>query len=159
NPGSLPRVRRTMVVSTGPALGEVVVEGDLLDAHEEVLATFRQRYRAWIGRPVLELRIELTPVKPIEGYPWHAYYGARFAWRDEGAALLRGVNGFGEHPSPTRPETPDYLEIRHGKQNTVIFPNGLPFHQRHGSRMLDVILATQGEATTTFDLAIGLDRE
>ena len=33
------------------------------------------------------------PERPPEGYPWHAYYGARFAWRDERATLLRGVLG------------------------------------------------------------------
>jgi hypothetical protein len=41
----------------------------------------------------------------------------------------------------------------------VIFPGGLPFHQRHGSRMLDVTLITEGETATSFDLALALDRE
>ena len=76
--------RRTMT-STGPALGEIVSEGVLLDDQDQVLATFRQRFRAWLGRPLLELRIEIYPEHLPEGYPWHAYYGARFAWRDERA--------------------------------------------------------------------------
>ena len=131
----------------------------LLDEQERELATFRQRFRAWLGRPMLDLRIEITPQQPPEGYPWHAYYGARFAWRDERAVLLRGVNGTAYVTSHTRPESPDYLELRLGKQTTVIFPGGLPFHQRHGGRMLDVILLPEGETARTFDLAIGLDRE
>ncbi len=94
---------------------------------------------------MLELRIEIYPQQPPQGYPWHAYYGARFAWRDERAALLRGVNGTGFLTSHTRPETPDYLELRSGRQSTVLFPGGLPFHQRHGGRMLDVILVPEGE--------------
>ena len=77
-----------------------------------MLATFRQRFRAWLGRPVLEMRIELYPQHPPQGYPWHAYYGARFAWRDERATLLRGVNGTPSVTSHSRPESPDYLEIR-----------------------------------------------
>jgi len=137
----------------------VVTEGVLLDAQGTVLATWRQRFRAWIGRPVLELRVEIVPAKPPEGYPWHAYFGARFAWRDERAALLRGVNGAAEVTGQTRPETPEYLEVRDGAHNTVLFPGGLPFHQRHGSRMLDVLLVTQGETAQTFDLALGVDRE
>src|SRR5262249_12444278 len=48
---------------------------------------------------------------------------------------------------------------RLGNQRTSIFPGGLPFHQRQGTRMLDVILVPEGEQTTTFDLALGLDRE
>jgi hypothetical protein len=159
NPGSTMRARDVRVSSTGPALGEVVSEGDLLDAHGRVLATFRQRFRAWAGRPVLELRVEIFPAEPPRGYPWHAYYAARFAWRDERATLLRGVNGSATPTGHTRPETPDFLEVRLGSQNTLVFPGGLPFHQRHGGRMLDVLLVPPGEGATAFDLGIGLDRD
>jgi hypothetical protein len=159
NPGSKPRVKEISVTSSGPALGEIIAEGELLDDHDQVLATFRQRFRAWLGRPLLEMRIEIIPENPPQGYPWHSYYGARFAWRDERGLLLRGVNGTGFITSHTRPETPDYLELRQGRQGTVIFPAGLPFHQRHGARMLDVILVVEGETARTFDLALGLDRE
>jgi hypothetical protein len=159
NPGSTMRAQQIRTTSQGPALGEIVSEGVLLDAQEQVLARFRQRFRAWLGRPVLDLRIEIMPEQPPAGYPWHAYYAARFAWRDERAVLLRGVNGMSSVTSHTRPETPEYLEIRLGRQNTVLFPGGLPFHQRHGGRMLDILLGCPGEKTQAFDLAVGLDRE
>ena len=159
NPGSTMRAREVQVTSSGPALGEVVSEGVLLGEQDQVLAKFRQRFRAWLGRPVLDLRIDIEPELGAAGYAWHAYFGARFAWRDERALMLRGVNGTGYVTSHTRPQTPDYLELRTGRQNTVIFPGGLPFHQRHGSRMLDVILVPEGEKTQGFDLALGLDRE
>jgi hypothetical protein len=159
HPGSTMRAREVRVTSTGPALGEIISEGDILDEQQQVLATFRQRFRAWLGRPVLDLRIEVFPRQPPQGYPWYMYYGARFAWRDERATLVRGVNGAGFATSYTRPETPDYLELTHGGQRTTIFPGGLPFHQRNGTRMLDVILIPEGETATAFDLAIGLDRE
>jgi hypothetical protein len=159
NPGSTMRVKQIQTTSTGPALGEIVSEGALLDPQDQVLATFRQRFRAWLSRPVLDLRIELFPAAPPAGYPWHAYYAARFAWRDERALLLRGVNGSAEVTSHTRPQTPDFLEIRWGRQNVVLFPSGLPFHQRHGGRMIDVLLVCPGETAQVFDLAIGLDRD
>ena len=41
----------------------------------------------------------------------------------------------------------------------MIFPGGLPFHLKQGTRMLDVLLITEGETARTFDLAIGLDRD
>jgi hypothetical protein len=159
NPGSIMRVEKIITTSHGPALGEVVSEGVLIDPQNQPFARFRQRFRAWLGRPVLDLRIDITPDQPPQGYPWHTYYAARFAWRDERATLLRGVNGLSSLTSQSRPETPDYLEIRLGRQNTVIFPGGLPFHQRHGGRMIDVLLLCPGEQTQTFDLAIGLDRD
>ena len=110
-------------------------------------------------RPVLDVRIEVHPEIPPTGYPWYAYYGARFAWRDERTTLLRGVLGTGQVTTYNRPETPDFLELRAGRQNTVILPGGLPFHQRHGSRMLDLILLPEGETGRAFELALALDRE
>jgi hypothetical protein len=160
NPGStMLRTGEIKVVSSGPALGEVVSQGSILGDQEQALATFRQTFRAWLGRPILEIQIEIEPKQPPAGYAWHAYYGARFAWRDERALLLRGVNGTAYATTHTRPETPDFLELRVARQSTFLFPGGLPFHQRHGTRMLDVILIPEGEKTQIFDLALGLDRD
>lgn len=159
NPGSTMRASAVRVTSAGPALGEVVSEGTITDEQGVPLASFRQRFRAWLGRPLLELRIDIHPERPPEGYPWHNYYGARFAWRDERSLLLRGVNGTSYVSSSNRPETPDYLEVRNGPQATTIFPGGLPFHQRSGARMVDVVLVPPGETGYSFELAIGLDRD
>ena len=114
---------------------------------------------AMLGRPLLEIRIEIFPEPPPEGYPWHAYFGTRFAWRDERATLLRGWNATSFITNHTRPVTPDFLEIRIGSERTTIFPNGLPFLNRHGGRMVDLILIPEGEQSRSFDIAIGLDRE
>jgi hypothetical protein len=159
NPGSAIRLKEIRTTVNGPALGEVVSEGALLDNEEQVIATFRQRFRAWLGRPVLEMRIEIYPVKPPTGYPWHSYYAARFAWRDERALLLRGVVGTPTVTSHTRPDTPDFLEVRQGRANAVILPGGLPFYQRHGGRMIDAILVPPGEMARAFDIGISLDRD
>jgi hypothetical protein len=158
NPGSSMHVGSVKVTSAGPALGEVVTEGTLHDDQKQVIAMFRQRFQVWIGRPMLDLRIEINPTKPPEGYPWHAFYGARFAWRDERDPVFRGVNGSSYLTTHTRPQSPEYFELRHGKQNTVIFPGGLPFQHRQGNFMFDVLLITPGEECRTFDLGIGIDR-
>lgn len=158
NPGSTMKATNIQVTSTGPALGEVITEGILMDANQEEIARFRQRFQAWLGRPVLDLRIEIEPLRELNGFPWHAYYGSRFAWREDRTYLLRGCFGASQPTSHTRPVTPDFLELRSGQKNTVLFPGGLPFHQRHGSRMLDVLLIAPGEECRQFDLAIGIDR-
>jgi hypothetical protein len=159
NPGSIMQAKEVRVTSRGPALGEIISEGLLVTNHGEELATFRQRFRAWLGRPVLEVRIEIFPRQEPRGYPWHAYYGARFAWRDERALLIRGSNGSSDVTNHIRPSACDYLEIRQGRQSTGLYLGGLPFQQRHGTRMLDVILVTENEKTRAFELALGLDRE
>jgi hypothetical protein len=156
-PGSEMRVKEIKVTSSGPALGEIVSEGAILDGHQNVLATYRQRLRAWWGRPLLEMRIELYPTEPPVGYPWHAYYGARFAWRDVSAPIFRGVNLTNWLTTHTRPETPEFLEVRSGSARTAILTGGLPFHQRHSQRMVDILLLPEGETARVFELALGLD--
>lgn len=159
NPGSSMRLGEMKITSAGPALGEITTEGTLVGEHEQVLARYKQRLRAWLGRPLLEMRIEILPEQPPAGYPWHAYFGSRFAWRDERGVLLRGVNGTGYITTHTRPQSADYLEVRLARQSTTIFPGGMPFHQRHEGRMLDVILIPEGERARAFDIGIALDRE
>jgi hypothetical protein len=158
NPGSSMKARSIRVTCAGSALGELLSEGDILAPDGAVLATFRQRLRAWLGRPLLEMRVEITPTEPPKGYSWHAYYAARFAWRDERSLLVRGAIGPGYVSTATHPETPDYLEVRTGSSNVLILPGGLPFHQRQGVRMLDVLLMSEGESVQTFDLGLALDR-
>jgi len=159
NPGSKVRATSVAITNAGPALGEITATGEITDAHDAVLATFRQRFRAWMGRPVLELRIELDVAHQPSGYPWHSYYGARFGWRDDRAVLFRGVNGQNTQTGYTRPVSPDYLEVRIGAERSFLFTGGLPFVQRHGTRMADVILSPEGERGRAFELLLALDRE
>ncbi len=159
NPGSKTRCRGLTVTNSGAALGEVTCEGDIVDAQDVVLATFRQRIRAWVGRPVLEIRIELEPVHQPTGYPWHAYFGARFVWRDDRAALFRGVNGANCQTGSTYPVSPDYLEMRLGAARTFVFTGGLPFVHKIDARTADVVLIPEGETCRRFDLLLAMDRE
>jgi hypothetical protein len=159
NPGSKMQARSVKVTINGTALGEIVSEGVIVNDQNEEIATFRQRFRAWMSRPVLDLRIEIEPKLVPNGYPWHSYFGSRFAWRDDRAAVMRGVNGSSNQTTHTRPVSPDYLDIHLGKLSTLIFPGGLPFHQRHGTRMIDVILIPEREACRVFDIGLALDRD
>jgi hypothetical protein len=159
NPGSKMVARDISVTCSGAALGEIVSTGEILDEHDRVLAGFRQRLRAWLGRPVVELRIDLDLRHEPTGYPWHAFYGARFGWRDDRAVLFRGVNGENSQTGYTRPVSPDYLEVRMGAERSFLFTGGLPFLQRHGGRMADVILVPEGEQARTFDLLLATDRD
>jgi hypothetical protein len=159
NPGSRMVAKKIAITATGPAVAEIVSEGAIVGEKDQELATFRQRLRLWMGRPLLEMRTEITPLQPPAGYGWHAYFGSRFAWRDERATLVRGFNGMGYITNHPRPQTPDYLDIRTPPMTTAIFTAGLPFLQKQGGRMVDVILIPEGEKATTFEMAIGFDRE
>ena len=159
NPGSKMRATEITTTLAGAAVGEIKAHGELLDNHDKRLAGFTQTLRAWIGRPALEITVEFDVEHLPTGYPWHSYYGARFGWRDERSAIFRGVNGMNTRSTYTRPVSPDYLEIRLGKERTFIFTGGLPFWQRHGSRMADLILLPEGEQCRRFEFLIAADRD
>ena len=159
NPGSRTECKGIEITHNGAALGEIVSRGVILNEANEQLATFTLRLRAWLTRPLLDIRLELNVSHSPTGYPWHSYYGARFAWRDERSALLRGVNGATMRTDHTRPMSPDFIDVRLGRSGTTIFGGGLPFNQRQGTRMLDVILRPECEETAVFDLGVGIDRE
>jgi hypothetical protein len=157
-PGSTMKADDVKITSCGAALGEITATGRLVDAHDEVLATFRQRFRAWLGRPLLEVAIDIHPTKPVAGFPWHAYFGSRFAWAEERANLVRGIFGRAAVTTHHRPGSPDFIECRSGRASTLLVTGGLAFAQRHGARMLDVLLQVAGETATSFEIYLGCDR-
>ena len=44
-----------------------------------------------------------------------------------------------------RPETPDAIDFSTRRQRTALLFGGLPYHQKHGSRMLDTLLVAGTE--------------
>lgn len=159
NPGCKTRGSSIAVTQSGTAVGELVSEGQLVSELDEPLATFRLRARAWVGRPVLELRCEFTRSHEPAGYPWHAYFGLRFGTRDDRVALFRGINGTSHRAGTGRVVSPDFFAFRMGRERSFIFPGGLPFATKHGSRTVDLVLIPPGETETTFDLLLALDRD
>ena len=62
------------------------------------------------------------------------------------------------HPTElTQFESPHFVDICRGKQQTTLLCGGLPYHRRFGPRKLDTLLVTQGETARTFRLGIGID--
>ena len=138
-------------------MGEITSIGRLLSPRGELLASFRQRYRAWRGSRVLQLSIELDPVVLPGDDPWESYYACRFAWSDDAAELWRGVNELRERAEAKRLEAPLYIDIDEGGPNVVLLTGGLPFHRRTDARMLDSLLLVRGERSRSFELGIGMD--
>lgn len=158
-PGSTMQCDEMVVLKNGLALGEIESRGRLLDSHGNTLAGFRQKFRLAAGRKYAEIIIQLQPSQPLQGYPWHAYYGVRWAWRDMQSRVYKSVHQAKLPSLQTRPETPGFIEIENSMGRVAIFSGGLPFWQRHGSRMLDSILTVEGEQATEFRFAISVDDE
>ena len=73
--------------------------------------------------------------------------------------LRRGVFWSPEITDAERPETPEYFDISTRSQRTAILFEGLPYHRKHGTRMLDTLLIAGCESTRSFSLGVVLDLE
>jgi alpha-mannosidase len=146
------------VVSTGPAFGEIVSTGRIVDQKNvQVLARYTQTVRVWRGRPVVELDVELEVVRQPEGEAWHSYYASRWAWPDETAATARSVGWCAVEATEERWESAEFLEVATESHRVTLVPHGLPFHRKSGGRMLDTILIAAGESKRNFKLSVVID--
>ncbi len=156
---SASRCHGVEVISRGPWLGEVQTTGEIFDQKTDaVLATFRQRFRLWRGRRVLDIDIMLDAVKMPDGEPWTNYFGVRWAWLDSTAALTRSVLGTAQPVGQDRFESPHYIEIADEDTRTTIITHGLPFHRKIGRRMCDSLLIVEGETRRRFHFSIAFEQ-
>jgi alpha-mannosidase len=152
------RAESIQMTSTGPAFGEIVARGTLVDPKDgKRLAGYQQRYRLWRGRPVLEIDVTLEPETAPGERPWESYDAARFAWPDDEATLVSSVELGACVTDARRLECPHYLQISSGRRRTALLFAGLPLHQRYGDRMLDTLLMVRGDTSATARLAVALD--
>ena len=146
------------VLSRGPWLGEVRTHGEIVDQKtNSVMASFRQTFRLWRGRRVLEVEIELDSVKMPDGDPWSNYFGVRWAWLDSTAVVTRSVLGAAQPIGHERFESPHYIEIADDDTRTTILTHGLPFHRKTGRRMADSLLVVEGETRRRFQFSIAFE--
>src|SRR5690606_5474265 len=146
------------VTCDGPALGEIVSTGQIIDqTNDHSLADFRQTTRVRRGQPNIEIEIELNPHLEPTGDPWTNYFACRFAWNDETAALTRDLHERAQPVPEGRFDAPHFIEIAEGVLRTTIVPLDTPFHRRTGDRMLDSLLIVAGETRRHFRFVIACD--
>lgn len=152
----------------GPALLQAVSRGVILDprdGRERPLASFRQRYRLWTGRPILEVEIAIDDLDPdwlgqVSGAdPWVASLSCRWAWPDPNSTLRRTCLLAPAATEADRPETPDALDIATRRQRTALLFGGLAHHRKQGTRMLDTLLIAGRETARAFTIGVVLDLE
>lgn len=148
---------QVLVTVAGPAFGEIVSRGRLVDSSGTKLAGYEQRVRLPRGSRVAELRITLDLATDITGDPWQNYAAARFAWADPEAELFRSVHGAAQRTRVRRLEAPQFVEIREERGRTAILTGGLVYHRRSGDRMLDTLLVVRGESRREWRLGLGVD--
>jgi alpha-mannosidase len=145
------------VLSSGPAVGEVLVRGRLLDRSGHLLSGFQQLTRVVWGSRVVELEIEIDPQREPAAEPWISYFAARFAWGEDTPTLYRGLNEAVVASDANQLESPYFVEVRNKTGRITILTAGHPYHRRQGMRKLDSLLRVRGETAHRFRLGIGID--
>jgi alpha-mannosidase len=151
-------VESIQTVQNDALFGKVVSHARLLDAQGKQLARLNQSISLWRGSRVVVLEIEIADCSvELPADPWSSYIACRFAWPGDAATLRRSVHSCIIETKSKRLEAPQFVEVAGNNVRTTILTAGLPYHRRSGTRMLDCLLRTRGETSSTFRLGIGID--
>ncbi|GIW93926.1 MAG: hypothetical protein KatS3mg110_1967 [Pirellulaceae bacterium] len=145
------------ILETDADLGVIQSLGTLRDENDQVVARFRQIWRATRGDPVLRLEIDLEPLREPRPDPWQSYYACRFAWGDDTALVSRSLHETRQRVEPGRTEAPLYVEIDDGRARVAVLTAGLAFHRLWEGRFLDTLLLVRGESRRRFQLGIAVN--
>ena len=159
NLGSTMKADTIRVSSTGPLFGEIQSEGTITGTNQEVIAKFKQTIRAWLGRPMLEINIEINPTEPLRGDRWSNYIASRFAWPHDQVTMHRGHEGRVASTHNLRMESCDFIEWKWGPRKTFLFTKGLSYFEKQGDSKIDTLLITEGENQTHFSMGLSMDRD
>lgn len=148
---------RIEAIQSGPPIGELLIEGRLVNQMGTAQAQFTQRLRLAAGSRLLVVDIHIDPQLELAADPWGSYFACRFAWSDESAEYFRSLHGTRQPTTAKRFEAPRFFEICEEQRRTAIVTGGLPFHRRVGYRMLDSLLMVRNETCRDFRLGVGID--
>ncbi len=148
------------VVEAGLVFASVETISELVSPVDGVrLATVIQTTSIDRVQPRIQIHLRFENIKSnVKGNPWLSYYGCRFAWDNESAAITRAVMGQAGGFRAERFESPDYLEVSDTDHRMVIVPHGRPYHRRSGPRMLDSLLIVEGESAREFQFTVEFDQ-
>lgn len=148
--------KQVRLVAAGPAVGEIVADGELLDASGATAGEYRLSYRLGWGIPFATVRVRFSNWKG--DVPAGEYLGLRLNWRDGSAELSRSMLWYRASTRASAPESPGFLEVQSGSQRLAVLTGGLPFWRRSGPRQADLLLLASHETCREFEVAIAVDQ-
>ena len=144
------------VVCRGPARGELEVVGNFVDFQGAQIGTFTQRIRTWIGRPVLELDVDVH----IDASVADSFPNMRLSWRDPATELRIGCLGQSMRLQGETPVETEYLHLVNGAHATTVISPGNLRLRRRGPRSVELeMLAAVGTGHFQARLGLAVDRD
>lgn len=147
--------RSNVLVSKGPARGELESSGDLVDGQGKTIGGFTQTLRAWIGRPLMELEIKVL-IQPEFTDPPPAI---RLFWRDPSTEARAGLLGQSIRLTGDKAFSADYIHLTQGANATSVIGSKPLKVQRKGNRYLDIALVPGEASTFSLSLGFAVDRD
>ena len=154
------RLGSHQVLDAGPVFAAIETTAELVSPLDQsVLAIVRQVTSLDRIQPRIQISLTIEQIaNSVKGNPWLTYFGSRFAWDNEAAAITRSVMGHAAGFRSERFESPDYVEISDTDHRVVIATHGRPYHRRSGPRMLDSLMIVEGESERAFHFTIDFDQ-
>ncbi|QEG21310.1 glycoside hydrolase family 38 N-terminal domain-containing protein [Mariniblastus fucicola] len=146
------------VMTLSRIASQIKTSGRLLGPDEEVLGNFVQTVGLQRGRNVIDVEIELSDIRPLDGSVKN-YVANRIAWSEDTAELYCDIQG-GRHPV-RRPsiEAPHFVEVVQDENRFALLTHGLPWHRRASKKMLDSILVAGKESRRKFRFGIAVNAD
>jgi hypothetical protein len=143
------------IYSKGPALGELSVQGIIVDGQGKEVGKFFQTMRTWIGRPVLELETTVSMESGAAENPPMM----RFSWKDASTEIQFSVLGQAVRLVDEKPVQTKYLHFTQGSHATTILAHDSFVVRRKGTRGIEIPLLAESGNTFKNKLGFAVDRD
>ncbi|MGN0931279.1 MAG: hypothetical protein ACI4NP_06195 [Thermoguttaceae bacterium] len=157
---TIPAADRFEIISSGPGIGRLLIEGRMMTPAGEIAASFKQTLSIRLKSRVVDVDVEIDPQTTPNGSPWDSYYACRFAWKDALADIRGGVAASLIGTARDYLQAPECVDIRSEDSiGITILSAGLPFYKKVNDSRIDGILIPSGETRRRFRFGVGVDLE
>ncbi len=147
---------RVELVESTPMLGRYRAVGAIVQDDQRV-GRFDLVYSLWRGSRILEIELQLSELKKLQGSPWQQAFVLRFAWPTEAAILRSFAAGMRESIASGPTIAPQVIEIDEADYRTHLLMGGLVFHRRVEGRFLESIVAVQDQSSASVRFGVAVD--
>ncbi len=135
--------------------GSIITQGKLIDG-SETLAKFKQIVSLSRGRPIANVKVELSLLKDLSHSVNH-YVCSRMAWKSEASRVIANTQEARHEVSSDWFNATNFIEIAQDEHRLTMLTGGLPYHRRANRRMLDSLLIAGAESQRQFSFGLGVD--
>ncbi len=157
---TIPAANRFEIISSGPGIGRLLIEGRMMTPSGEIAASFKQTISIRLKSRIIDVDVEIDPQTTPSGSPWDSYYACRYAWKDALADIRGGVAASLIGTARDYLQAPECVDIRSEDSiGITILSAGLPYYKKVSDSRIDGVFIPSGETGRHFRFGVGVDLE